>query len=48
VDSLVINQKISSEVVDWKIVSAVKTNYEKTYLIGFETDAGNVREDLKL
>lgn len=42
-DNIVINQKIATEVVDWKIVSSIKTNYAGTYLVTFETDSGEVR-----
>jgi hypothetical protein len=48
VDPLVTNQRIVSDFVDWKITSALKTNYVGGYLVTFETEAGNVAEDIKI
>lgn len=37
-----------SDTIDWKIISTIKTNYVGTYLVTFETNAGDVSEDLRL
>lgn len=37
VDTLVTNQQIVTDFVDWKIVSTIKTNYVGAYLVTFET-----------
>ena len=47
VDPIVSNQNIANDVVDWKIVESLRTNYVGTYLLTFVTDNGRVRGDLR-